>query len=93
MGFLDILLDKGLSDFVRRFEQAGHGDAINSWIGSDAWQEIAPADLAKVVGSEKIDALAEYAGLSREDLLAGLSRHLPEFISKITPNGQLPGNK
>jgi len=93
MSFLDILLDRGLNDLVRQFEQAGHGETINSWIGGGTNRAIAPADLAKVIGSDKIDALTAHAGLSREDLLAGLSQYLPEFICKLTPSGQLPGDE
>lgn len=84
-------LGTGLSDLVRQFEQTGHGDTINSWIGNGANRAIAPADLAKVIGSDKIDALAAHSGLSSEELLAGLSQHLPDFINKLTSNGQLPG--
>jgi len=85
-------LGTGLSDLVRQFEQAGHGETINSWIGNGANQAIAPADLAKVIGSDKIDALAAHSGLSSEELLAGFSQHLPDLINKLTPNGRLPGN-
>jgi uncharacterized protein YidB (DUF937 family) len=28
--------------------------------------------------------------MSREDLLAGLSRELPEVVDKLTPQGRLP---
>ncbi|MBS0222476.1 MAG: DUF937 domain-containing protein [Proteobacteria bacterium] len=85
-------LGTGLSDLIRQFEQAGHGETVNSWIGTGTNQSIAPTDLAKVIGSDKIDALAAQSGLSGQELLASLSQHLPEFINKLTPSGQLPGN-
>jgi uncharacterized protein YidB (DUF937 family) len=28
--------------------------------------------------------------MSREDLLAGLSQHLPDLIDQLTPKGRLP---
>jgi uncharacterized protein YidB (DUF937 family) len=31
--------------------------------------------------------------MSRSDLLAGLSNHLPELIDQLTPNGRLPSQE
>jgi uncharacterized protein YidB (DUF937 family) len=28
--------------------------------------------------------------MSRDELLTGLSQHLPEFVDKMTPKGRLP---
>jgi uncharacterized protein YidB (DUF937 family) len=28
--------------------------------------------------------------MNRDDLLAGLSQHLPNVVDKLTPNGRLP---
>ena len=35
----------------------------------------------------------EQTGLGREDLLAGLSQHLPDLIDQLTPNGRLPSEE
>jgi uncharacterized protein YidB (DUF937 family) len=32
----------------------------------------------------------EHSGLSREELLEGLSKHLPEVVDRLTPEGQVP---
>jgi uncharacterized protein YidB (DUF937 family) len=34
--------------------------------------------------------LSSQSGLSREELLAGLSRQLPDVINHLTPDGRLP---
>jgi hypothetical protein len=35
-------------------------------------------------------ALMTHSGLSRDELIAGLSQQLPELINQLTPNGRLP---
>jgi hypothetical protein len=50
-----------------------------SWIGTGQNQKIAPGDLEHVLGSDAIGLLAQHIGLSRSELLAGLSEHLPEL--------------
>ena len=51
---------------------------------------IAPKDLASALGADRISALMAYSGMSRDDLLSGLSQQLPEVIDQLTPEGRLP---
>ena len=39
---------------------------------------------------EQIDFLTARTGLSREELLAGLSEQLPKAVDHLTPEGRLP---
>jgi uncharacterized protein YidB (DUF937 family) len=84
------ILSGGLNDLLKQFQQGGLGDVANSWVGTGPNKEISPADLAKVLDNEQIKALMAQAGISRDQLLAGLSEQLPELIDKLTPNGRLP---
>jgi uncharacterized protein YidB (DUF937 family) len=34
--------------------------------------------------------LMQQTGMSREDLLSGLSRELPKVVDKLTPDGRIP---
>jgi uncharacterized protein YidB (DUF937 family) len=83
-------LSGGLADLVRRFEQAGHGDVAHSWVGPGGNQPIAPNTLAEALGADRIDALTAQTGLSRDELLDGLSRELPGAVDELTPEGRLP---
>jgi uncharacterized protein YidB (DUF937 family) len=83
-------LSGGLGNLVQQFEQAGQGDTLKSWIGSGQNQAIAPEALETVLGSDKINALMTQSGLSRDDLLAGLSQHLPTLVNHLTPDGRVP---
>ncbi len=37
-----------------------------------------------------IDHISAQSGLSRDDLLKGLSQYLPDVINHLTPDGRLP---
>src|SRR5436305_5077667 len=68
------ILSGGLGELVDRFKQAGHGDTADSWVGTGANKQIAPTDLERAIGPEVMDTLTKQTGLSREELLARLSR-------------------
>jgi uncharacterized protein YidB (DUF937 family) len=84
------ILNGGLGDLLKQFQQSGHGNAANSWVSNEPNQPISPTDLAKALGADQINTLSEQTGLPRDELLAGLSQHLPELVNKLTPNGRLP---
>ena len=84
------VLTGGLGNLIKEFQQGGHGRAAQSWVGTGPNQKIASNDLASVLGNDTLDALSQQTGVGREELLAGLSQHLPDLIDRLTPNGRLP---
>lgn len=84
------ILSGGLGDLVKQLQQGGQGDVANSWVGKGQNKPIAPGDLANALGADQIDAIASQAGLSRDDLLKGLSQYLPDVVDHLTPDGRLP---
>ncbi|PRH86202.1 hypothetical protein C5L14_18350 [Labrys okinawensis] len=80
----------GLGGLLEKFQQSGHGDVINSWIGGGQNQPIQPGQLGQVLGQDTLNNLAQKAGVNPNDLLGQLAQHLPEIINKLTPNGRLP---
>jgi uncharacterized protein YidB (DUF937 family) len=84
------ILSGGLGDVLKQLQQSGHGDTANSWVGQGANKQISPGDLANALGADQINHLMSQSGLSREDLLSGLSQQLPEVINQLTPDGRLP---
>ena len=73
-----------------QFRKAGHGDASGSWVGNGPNRPISPADLTKVLDTDQINTLMSQSGLSRDELLAGLSDQLPRLVDHLTPNGRMP---
>jgi uncharacterized protein YidB (DUF937 family) len=84
------ILGGGLNDLVKQLQQSGLHEEANSWIGTGPNKTIDPNDLAKALGADQINAMMEHSGLSRDELLEGLSRHLPQVVDQLTPNGKVP---
>jgi uncharacterized protein YidB (DUF937 family) len=84
------LLNGGLKDVLDSLQQNGHGDVAKSWVSSGPNQQISPSDLGKALGDDTVSSLAEQAGLSKLELLDGLSQQLPHFVDQVTPNGRVP---
>jgi uncharacterized protein YidB (DUF937 family) len=84
------VISGGLGDLLKQFQQSGHGDTANSWVSPGPNKQIAPGDLASALGADQISSLMSQSGLSRDELLDGLSQHLPGVIDHLTPNGRLP---
>src|SRR5690242_12990483 len=84
------VISGGLGDLLKQLQQGGQADAANSWVGKGQNKAIAPGDLANALGADQIDALASNSGMSRDDLLKGLSQYLPQVIDHLTPDGRLP---
>ncbi len=80
----------GLGALVGRFQQAGMGDMIQSWISTGPNPAINASQLQVALGSTMVQQLAQRAGIDQNALLSGLSQHLPALIDQLTPNGAQP---
>ncbi|WP_422001208.1 YidB family protein [Reyranella sp.] len=89
-GVIGALLTGGLMDLVRQFQGAGKADTVDSWVSRGPNQQVSPNDLSKVLTAEQLAFLSERTGLSREELLAGLSERLPQVVDALTPEGRVP---
>lgn len=84
------VLSGGLGDLLNQLQQGGHGDTASTWVGKGENKAIAPGDLANALGADQIQSLSAQSGLSRDELLSGLSQYLPQVIDHLTPDGRLP---
>jgi uncharacterized protein YidB (DUF937 family) len=84
------IISGGLADLLNQFQQSGHGDAAASWVSPGPNKQISPGDLASALGADQINTLASQTGMSRDELLSGLSQQLPDVIDQLTPHGRLP---
>jgi uncharacterized protein YidB (DUF937 family) len=84
------VLSGGLGNLIRDLQNNGQGQVAKSWVGTGPNQEIAPESLEAAVGVDTLDMLAKQTGMKRDDLLEGLSQHLPGLIDHLTPDGRLP---
>ena len=84
------VLSGGLGNILKQLQNSGQGRVAQSWVGTGPNEEIAPDALANALGGDTLDALSRQTGMPRDELLKGLSQHLPELVDKLTPNGRLP---
>ena len=84
------MLNNGLKELVDRFKQSGHGDIADSWVSRGPNKELAPSELERAIGGDTLTTLSQQTGLSREEIVARLSKELPPAVDKYTPDGRLP---
>jgi uncharacterized protein YidB (DUF937 family) len=84
------VLSGGLGNLIKELQDSGYGGTAQSWVRPGPNQEIAPNELADALGGDTLDALSRQTGMGRQDLLEGLSQHLPGFVDQLTPEGRLP---
>jgi uncharacterized protein YidB (DUF937 family) len=87
------VLSDGLANIIKGLQANGHGRVADSWVGTGSNEEIAPKDLANALGHDTLNTLSKQTGLSTDDLLAGLSQHLPDLVDQLTPHGRLPSQE
>ena len=80
----------GVGGILSAFEQAGLGHIAQSWVGNGPNQPVSPDQLQNVLGQDKVHDMANQAGMQPNDFLGQLAQHLPNAVSGMTPNGQLP---
>jgi uncharacterized protein YidB (DUF937 family) len=91
-GAAGAILSGGLGDLMKQLQQNGLGDQADSWVSNGPNKQVSPGDLANALGADQIDQLSSQSGLSRDDLLQGLSQYLPDVVNHLTPDGRLPSD-
>ena len=84
------VLSGGLGDLVDRFKQAGHGETADSWVRTGPNQPLRADQLQQAIGPDVLATLRQQTGLSQDELLARLTRELPNAVDQLTPHGRLP---
>jgi uncharacterized protein YidB (DUF937 family) len=80
----------GLGGLVSKFERAGMGDVIGSWIGKGENKPVSEGQLGNVLGSDVVSNIAQKLGVNVGTALPVLALLLPKLIDCLTPQGQVP---
>ncbi|MFY9458838.1 MAG: YidB family protein [Aquabacterium commune] len=80
----------GLQGLVQTFQQQGLGQVVASWVGTGQNLPISAEQLSAVLGSEKLQGLAQQVGLNPQELSGQLAQWLPQAVDQLTPQGQVP---
>ena len=89
-GAAGTVLSGGLDNLIKDLQANGYGKAAQSWVSTGPNESISPNDLESALGGDVLDSLAAQTGMSRSELMHGLSQELPEAVNELTPNGRLP---
>lgn len=84
------LLGNGIQELIERFKQAGRADTVDSWVRTGPNQQIEGQELEQALGPDVMDRLTAQTGLSRDEILARLSKQLPDAVDRYTPDGRIP---
>lgn len=84
------LLSGGLRDIVDSFQKSGQGETAESWVRQGPNRELSPQELERAIGEDTLADLQQQTGLSRDELIARLTRELPKAVDGYTPDGKLP---
>ena len=92
MGGLQALLGKagGLQGLLAQLQQSGLDDQVKSWIGSGENKQVSAQQIQQALGDDEIAAVAEKAGVSKEEAASGIADKLPQLVDKLSPDGNLP---
>jgi|SRR5437868_13617375 len=80
----------GMSNLGQGFEGAGLGHIFQSWVGTGANNPVSPQQVESAIGSDRIQQLAQRAGIPASIAPQLLATILPVVIDKLTPHGRMP---
>lgn len=80
----------GLGGLIGRFQQAGLGDVIGSWVGTGQNQPVSADQLTEVLGADRLSELAAKVGMDPDQVAGQLSDVLPGLVDHLTPHGTAP---
>jgi uncharacterized protein YidB (DUF937 family) len=80
----------GLAGLLDQFMGAGLGDKAESWVSTGQNQAISGDEVEQALGSNKVDELAQKAGVSHDEAKQGMAEAIPQVVDKVTPEGKVP---
>lgn len=94
IGIVSALMNQagGLSGILSKLQQAGLGDAAQSWVGTGANQPVSADAIGGALGPDLMGMIAKQLGGSHEQAAGTMADLLPGLIDKLTPQGQVPAD-
>jgi uncharacterized protein YidB (DUF937 family) len=89
-GVMDLFSKGGLSGVLGSLKDSGLQDIVQSWISTGQNKPISVEQIKNALGSEKLQELADRAGIPVEQSSKILKEMLPDIIDKLSPDGKMP---
>jgi uncharacterized protein YidB (DUF937 family) len=80
----------GLQGMLGKMQQAGHGDEVQSWIGTGQNMPIDAGVLSQIFGQGQMEEIAQQLGVSHDEAAGQVAGTLPNVVDRMTPDGQIP---
>jgi uncharacterized protein YidB (DUF937 family) len=81
----------GLSGILDKFNVAGMGDKVQSWLGKGDNDPLTGDEVEQALGADTIREMATETGGTEQEVKSGLAGMLPGLVDKLTPDGGIPG--
>lgn len=81
---------EGLNNLISQLQSGNLGQQVQSWVGTGSNQHVSGPELADALGPDKVGQLSQQTGMSHNQVIDELAKHLPHVIDQLTPNGQVP---
>lgn len=78
----------GLAGLMQKFQDAGLGGVVASWVGNGPNQAVTPGQLQTALGDDMVGQLAQRSGQDSSSVLGSLAALLPSLVDQATPNGE-----
>ncbi len=80
----------GVAGLVTRFQGAGFGQQVESWVGTGSNMPLSPDQVGQVFSADQLRDWAAKAGTTPEALQGVLAQAIPHVVDHMTPQGQVP---
>jgi len=80
----------GLPGLMAKFQQAGMGNVIASWLSAGPNQAISGEQLSNVLGSGPLAQIASQLGVGPGAAAGQLAQVLPGLVDHLSPHGEAP---
>jgi uncharacterized protein YidB (DUF937 family) len=81
---------EGVAAIIQKFQNAGLGTYVQSWVGTGANQPITVDHVGSVFSPEQLQGWAQQAGTTPDAIRDVLAQAIPHVVDHLTPGGQVP---
>jgi uncharacterized protein YidB (DUF937 family) len=82
--------NQGIAAIISKFQAAGLGQQVQSWVGTGANTPISGDHIGQVFSADQIQGWAQQAGTTPDAMRTVLADALPHVVDHLTPGGQVP---
>jgi uncharacterized protein YidB (DUF937 family) len=82
----------GLGAVLGKFQKQGYSQQAASWVSTGENQSMPRQAIDDVVGLDELSRLSQQLGVPEQEVANGFAQILPEMVSQLTPQGDVPGD-